>query len=338
VAAEWAGRRYAAAMLVLSRADVEPLLDPDALREAVAAAMADVSAGRVSMPNRVAATVGDASLLAMPAYLPSSHALTTKLVTLFPENRDRPTHQAVLVAFDARNGSPLALMDATEITAARTAAGSALSTQLLARAEARVLAILGTGVQARSHATAVVRVRPFERVVVAGRDRSRAEALAEELAGELGIEVETLGTFESAVRAADVVCATTHAEVPVIRWAWVRPGTHVTSVGFNTAGAGEVDAETVVGSGVFVESRDAALAPPPAGAVELTRAIADGLIDRRHVRAEIGEVVAGAAEGRRSDDEVTLYKSVGVAAQDAAAAAAVLAAARRTGVGVEVEL
>jgi alanine dehydrogenase len=329
-----------AAILVLSRADVAPLLDPDALRQAVAGAMADVSAGRVSMPNRVAALVAEHEgfLGAMPAYLPSGNALTTKLVSLFPRNRDRPTHQAVLVAFDPDTGTPVALMDATEITAARTAAGSALSTELLAREDARVLAILGTGVQARTHGRAVARVRPFERILVAGRDRSKAEMLAEELRVDLPGSVEAVASFEDAVRAADVVSATTHADVPVVRWEWLRPGTHVTSVGFNASGLGEVDAETVVGSAIFVESREAALAPPPAGAVELIRPIADGLIDATHVRAEIGEVVSGTAAGRTSEDEVTLYKSVGVAAQDAAAAAIVLEAARRSGAGTEIEV
>ena len=148
-------------MLVLSRAQVEPLLDLDRVRDAVGAALSDLSAGRASMPDRVAASVEeeDAFLGAMPAYLPSSEALTAKLVSVFPHNRDRPTHQAVLVCFDARTGTPIALMDATSITAARTAAGSALSADLLARPDARVLAVLGTGVQARAHLLAVSRVR-----------------------------------------------------------------------------------------------------------------------------------------------------------------------------------
>jgi alanine dehydrogenase len=327
-------------MLVLSRSDVVPLLQPDALRRAVAGAMADLSAGRVSMPNRVAALVAehDGFLGAMPAYLPSSNALTTKLVSLFPRNRDRPTHQAVVVAFDPENGTPVALLDATQITAARTAAGSALSAELLAREDARVLAILGTGVQARTHVKAVARVRSFERVLVAGRNRSKAEAVVAEVSDEISPPIEAVDTFEEAVRAADVVSSATHADEPVVRWEWLRPGTHVTSVGFNSDGLGEVDAETVVHAALFVESRESALAPPPTGAVELIRAIADGLIDASRVRAEIGELVSGTAPGRSNDDEVTLYKSVGVAVQDAAAAAIVLEAARASGAGTEVEI
>jgi ornithine cyclodeaminase len=327
-------------LLILDRRTVEPLLDPDRLRQAVARAMVDVSTGRVSMPNRVAAVVGerDAFLGAMPAYLPSAAALTTKLVSVFPRNRDRPSHQAVLVCFDAETGTPTALMDATAITAARTAAGSALSAEVLAREDVRTLAILGTGVQAAAHLGAVVRVRSFDRVLVAGRSRDRAEALARAAAGDLTIPVEVAASFEDAVRGSDVVCATTHADEPVVRWAWLRAGTHVASVGFNASGPGELDTEAVARSAVFVESREAALAEPPAGAVELTAAIAGGAIDASHVRAEIGEVLAGTAPGRTSDDEVTLYKSVGVAAQDAAAAALVLEAARSRGVGTEIEL
>ncbi len=292
------------------------------------------------MPNRVAALVDerDGFLGVMPAFLPSAGALTTKLVTLFPNNRDRPTHQAVLICFDPETGTPTALMDATSITAARTAAGSALSTDLLARDDARTLAILGSGVQARSHAVAVVRVRPFERVLVAGRSQERAEMLSRDVAAEADVPVEVVPTFEDACRSADVVCATTHAGEPVVRRAWLRAGAHVTSVGFNSAGHGEVDEETITTSAVFVESRDATLADPPSGAVELVRAIERGIIDATHVRAEIGEVVAGTAPGRTSDDEITLYKSVGIAAQDAAAAALVLDAARETGTGIEIEL
>jgi alanine dehydrogenase len=170
-------------VLVLSRADVERLLDLDRLREAVGRAMADLSGGRVSMPPRIAAMVTerDALLAAMPAYLPSSGALATKLVSLFPRNTDRPTHQAVIVVFDADNGSPLALMDGEAITAARTAAGSALATDLLARKDAQVLAVIGTGVQARAHLRAVPRVREFREVRLAGRQGERVAALLKEV-------------------------------------------------------------------------------------------------------------------------------------------------------------
>jgi ornithine cyclodeaminase/alanine dehydrogenase-like protein (mu-crystallin family) len=326
-------------MLILSRAEVESLLDLDRLVEAVAAAMIDVSRGRASMPARVAAVVADrhAMLAAMPAFLPSSGALATKLVGVFPENTDRPTHQAIICCFDPADGAPLAVMDGTHVTAARTAAGSALATRLLARGGAQVVTVIGTGVQARSHARAMARLPGVRQVQVAGRDPAKAKALVDEL-----LESETAATavtlVEDAVRSADVVCAATHAAEPVVRRAWLRPGTHVNSVGYNTAGAGEVDVETVRDALVVVESRSSALAAPPAGAVELGRAIERGAIDADHVHAEIGEIVAGDRAGRTDDDQLTLYKSVGVAAQDAAAAALVLEAARARGVGTEVDV
>jgi alanine dehydrogenase len=327
-------------VLVITAREVARLLDPHELIDAVGEAMAELSAGRSSVPSRIAAMVEerDGMLAVMPAYLPSSGVLETKLVSVFPGNTDRPSHQAVVVVFDPRNGTPVGLLDGTTITEARTAAGSALSTGLLARENADVLAVVGTGVQARSHLRYVSRVRPFQRVVVAGREPWKAEQLASEMGADLGAPVAVAGSIEEAVREAGVVCVATHADRPVIRREWLRPGTHVTSVGYNIAGAGELDADTVADSALFVESRAVALAPPPSGAVELLRAIEAGRITEDHVRAEIGEVVAGTAPGRESPDEITLYKSVGVAVQDAAAAMLVLDAARRQGVGTEIEL
>ena len=328
-------------MLVLNRAEVRELLDLDALIEALAAAMADLSAGRVSLPERTAAVVPphDGRLLAMPGYVPSLSALVTKLVTLFPENAESalPTHQAVIVAFDPETGSPAALLDGTEITAARTGACSALSARLLAREDATVLAVLGTGVQARSHARALLRVRPIGEVRVAGRDRRKAEALAEELAEELGVPVRAARSYEEALKGADIACATTHALEPVVRRPWLAPGTHVTSIGYNPGGR-EVDDETVADALVCVESRRAALAPVPSGSNDLIQPIENGVISERHIHAELGELVAGTRPGRRSREQITLYKSVGVAAQDAAAATLVLSAAREAGIGRELEV
>ena len=323
-------------MLILSAEDVRDLLDLDELVDALEAAMIDLSAGHVSMPSRIAAQVSDrhAILAAMPAFLPSATALTTKLVSLFPENRAEPTHQALICCFDPQTGTPLAVLDGTYITAVRTAAGSALATRYLARADAEVLAIIGTGVQASSHAHALFRLGSVRTIRIAGRDTSKADALVSELHAE-GLPVETARSVEDAVRDADIVCAATHPERPVVLREWLRPGTHVNSVGFNTAGAGEVDSDLVRAALVVVESRAAALAEPPAGAVELLRAVDAGVLNADGV-VEIGEICAGHAPGRTNDDQLTLYKSVGVAVQDAAAASLVLAAAREHGRGTSV--
>src|SRR5947207_5463571 len=217
--------------------------------------MADLSAGRASVPHRVGALIPEREgmLAAMPGYTPSAAALASKLVTLFPGNAGTalPTHQAVIAVFEPDDGQPAALLDGTAITAIRTGAGSALATRLLAREDAAALAILGTGVQARSHARAVSGVQAFEELRVTGRDRAKAEAMAEELAGELNLSVRAAASWEEACDGADVVCATTHAVEPVVRRAWLSPGAHVNSVGYNVRGR-EVDDATVVDSLVVV--------------------------------------------------------------------------------------
>jgi ornithine cyclodeaminase len=325
-------------VLVLARSDVEALLDLDALIDALEGAMADLSAGRASVPDRVGAMVAERSafLAAMPGYVPSAGALVAKLVSLFPENAgsDLPTHQALIACFDPATGEPLALLDGTLVTAARTGACSALSARLLAREDAATLAIAGTGVQARSHARAMCRVRDIREIRVAGRDPARAEALAVELAAELGVQANALTSCAQAYSSADIVCATTHSADPVVRREWLDAGVHVTSVGY--AGR-ELDDETVRDATVFVETRRAALAPIPSGTHDLIDPIEAGIIAEGDL-AELGEVIAGQRRGRASRDELTLYKSVGVAAQDAAAAALVLAAARERGAGRDLEI
>ena len=313
-------------MLILSQADVASVLDMAQLIDVIERAMTDVSAGRASMPPRVGAMVSERGgiLAAMPAFLPSSAALTTKLVSVFPENRDRPTHQAIICCFDPETGSPTAIIDGTLITAMRTAAGSAVATRLLARPGREAVAIVGYGVQAATHVQAL-RAIGLTQFTVAGRDPERADAFAAEHS------VEAASSIEAAVRAADIVCTTTHADTPVVHRDWLRPGTHVNSVGYNTQGTGELDIDTIRDALVVVESRAAALAPPPAGAVELLLAREAGVLNEPV--PELGEKPV-----RTNDDQITVYKSVGVAAQDAAAAALVLAAAQARGLGVRVEL
>ncbi|QKV96625.1 ornithine cyclodeaminase family protein [Streptomyces sp. NA02950] len=331
-------------MLILGQDDVADLLDTDALIDALAAAMADLSAGRAVVPARTGAALPGhpaTMLVDMPAYVPSTRALISKLVSVFPGNAGGPdpVRQGVMLVFDPDTGAPAALMDATWITAARTGACSALSTRLLAREDASVLAVLGTGPQARAHALAAVRVRPIREIRVAGRDHTRSSAFAQEIAREpatTGTAVRATASYQEAVEGADVVCAATYADEPVVRRPWIAPGTHITSVGYNPRGR-ELDDATVTDALLFVESRSAALSAVPPNR-DLADPIDSGLITPGHVRAELGELVAGTAAGRGNDAQITLYKSVGVAVQDAAAAALVLAAARERGVGRKVSL
>ncbi len=328
-------------MLILTRSEVEAALDRDRLVDAVAAAMEELSNGRASVPPRTAAIVPGVggALLAMPAHVPGAGALAAKLVGQFPRNHEHglPSHVAVIAVFDPATGVPLAVMDGEVITAERTAAASALSVRLLARAEAAVLAVLGTGVQARAHGRALARVRPLRELRVAGRDPAKAAALAADLGAELGVPALAAAGYREAIAGADIVAACTHSPEPVVRGAWLEPGMHVTSVGVNGDGR-ELDADVVSRSLVVVESRSAALAPFPTGSNDLAWAIRDGAVDAGHIHAELGELVAGTRPGRTSPEQITLYKSVGVAAQDAAAAALVLAAARAAGVGTDVAI
>jgi alanine dehydrogenase len=293
-------------VLVLGQQEVSRLLDVDVLLERLERAFVELSAGRASVPPRVAAFVPERGLLAaMPGYVDG--VLAAKLVALFPGHD--PSHQALVAVFDAETGTPEAVMDGTHITAVRTGASSAVATRVLAREDARVLAVLGAGVQGRSHLDAVRRVRTFSEVRVASRTHEHAHALAAET-GATAVE-----SFEEAVRGADVVCCCTHASEPVLRREWLAPGTHVCSVGASQEGP-ELDPETVTAGLLCIESR-VAFEPPPAGSFELQDLDPSGAV-------ELGEVLAGTRRGRTSDDEITVYKSMGHAVEDAAAAALVL--------------
>jgi alanine dehydrogenase len=299
-------------MLVLSQEEVERFLDVDQLLDALERAFVELSAGRASVPPRIAAFSERGLLGAMPGYVDG--VLAAKLVTLFPDHE--PSHQALIAVFDAETGTPTAVMDGTHITAVRTGGGSAVATRALAREDARVLTILGAGVQGRSHLDAVGRVRDFQEVRIASRNPEHAHAFAEE-SGATVVE-----SFEEAVAGADVVCACTSAAEPVLRRDWLDPGTHVTSVGSSMDGP-ELDRETVTAGLLVIESR-VAFQPPPAGSHEL-----QGLDPSAAV--ELGEVLSGSHPGRTSADEITVYKSMGHAVEDAAAAALVLERAKTRG-------
>jgi ornithine cyclodeaminase/alanine dehydrogenase-like protein (mu-crystallin family) len=313
-------------VLYLSRADVERLLDVDALLDALAGALVSLSAGTTSVPPRVAARVSDRGLLgAMVGYAPGA-GLGAKLVSVFPQN-DRqglPSHQALIALFDERDGTPLALMDGTYITAIRTGGAAAVAARALAREDASVLAILGAGVQGRSHLETFPRVREFAEIRVASRDTAKASSLAARHP-----RAGAVASFESAVRGADVVACCTDTREPIIRREWLKPGAHVSSVG-GTFGP-ELDAATLAEGSVFVEWRGAATNAPPAGARELQGFDVERL-------TEVGEVLSGARPGRRFADELTVYKSTGHAVEDVAAARLVYNRANAEGAGIHLSL
>jgi ornithine cyclodeaminase/alanine dehydrogenase-like protein (mu-crystallin family) len=312
-------------MLVLTQADVRALLDPDELVDALAAAFVALSDGAVSAPPRIAAASADGLLAAMPVHLPGA-GLEVKVVSVFPGNHRSglPSHQALIVLFDDATGTALAVMDGTHITAARTAGAAALATRVLAAEDAHVLAILGAGVEAAHHLDAVPRVRSFTEIRIANRTHERAVALAQH-----NPTARAVASFEEAVRGADVVCCCTHADEPVLHLRWLNGGTHVNSVGANFDGP-ELDEDTIRASRLVVESR-VAFQPPPAGCVEL-QGIAPGSA------AELGEVIAGRLPGRESAHQVTVYKSMGHAVEDAVAAHLVYERAMQRGVGRQLSL
>jgi len=315
-----------AELLYLSRADVERLLDIDAMLDALGRALVVFSSGITSVPPRSAARVPDRGLLGvMAGYVPGI-ALEVKLVSVFPANHhhDLPSHQGLIAIFDEDNGAPLALMDGTYITAIRTGGTAAVAARALARENASVLAILGAGVQGASHLETFPRVRDFKEIRVASRNADTAKALAAR--HPRGV---VAASFEAAVRGADVVACCTDAREPILSRAWLKPGAHVSSVG-GTFGP-ELDGPTIAAGRVFVEWRGAATNPPPAGAVEL-----QGL-DLASI-TEVGEVLAGTKPGRQSDDEITIYKSAGHAVEDAATARLVYDRAKAEGAGVSLPL
>jgi alanine dehydrogenase len=312
-------------LLFLSQADVVRLLDVDQLLEALAASFVELSAGRTSVPPRIAARTPSGGLLgAMPGY--AGGVLEAKLVSVFPQNHVRglPSHQGLIALFDESTGAPLAVMDGVAITGIRTGASAAVAAKWLARPEASALAILGAGVQGHSHLEAFPRVRDFNDIRVASRNLDKAQALAARHP-----KARAVATFEEAVRGADVVCCCTDAREPVLKYEWLVPGAHVSSVG-GTFGP-EIDMQTIGAGMLFVESRDAVRVPPPAGAHELQGLGPEAV-------TEIGEVIAGTRTGRTAADQTTVYKSTGHAVEDAAAARLVYERAVAEGAGQRVNL
>lgn len=286
-------------MIVLDEAQVRSLLRMEELIPAMADAMRDLSSGKVVQPLRTVVPVAEHNGFfgVMPA---CGGALGAKLVTFFPNNEGIPTHHAVIVLFRPETGEPLVMMDGRLITEMRTAAVSAVATDLLARHDVNVLAILGSGVQARSHLEALRVVRQFREV------RVWSPRHAADFAREHGISASA--SAEEAVRGADVIVVATSATTPILKGAWLSAGAHVNAVGATRPNWRELDDDCVVRAKLFVESREAA-----------SKESGD-VIAAQNIVAELGELIAGSKPGRASLEEITLYKSVGVAIEDVAAA------------------
>ena len=322
----------------LSAADVARALPMKDVVEAMRDAFRQLSTGRAVVPPRTHIETTDprGDALFMPSYLPGARRMGTKIVTLFGSNADLglPRIQAVMVVLDAATGSPLAVMDGASLTAIRTGAASGVATDLLARPGAAVVAVFGAGPQARTQLEAVCAVRPIRRARVFDPNAARARALAQEMAERLGFPVEAAASASEALAGADVVCTATTASEPVFADGDLAPGAHVNAIGSYKPSVREIPSETVRRARVVVDYLPAALAE----AGDLLVPMAEGLIGEDHVYAELGEIVAGKKKGRESPDEITLFKSVGVAVQDLAAADRALARAERLDLGTRLRL
>jgi ornithine cyclodeaminase/alanine dehydrogenase-like protein (mu-crystallin family) len=310
-------------ILFLGPQDVAALLDPVALLESLAATFAAAARGALNAPPRSQVLLeGDGGLLVMPGHRPGQ-PLLVKHVGMYDGNSARglPRHPATICAFDEQTGVLRAVMDATELTAVRTAGAAALSISLAARRDARVATVIGAGPVAAAHLEVLTAVGGFEELRIAARTAADSERLAERHGARAVADVET------AVRGADVVCLCTSATTSVLRRDWLAEGVHITSVGYAPPG-GELDPWLARTGRLLVESRDA-FAPPPAGCAELAG------IDPA-TATELGEIVVGTRPGRERDDELTVYKSMGTVIEDVAAAGVVLRRAEALGAGTRI--
>jgi alanine dehydrogenase len=323
--------------LLLSRNEVARLLTMKDAITAVEDAFCQLAQGNVTMPQRTAIRVEahGGTHLGMPAYIGGEvDALALKVVTVYPHNPTQhhlPTTIGLLVLSDPRTGAPLAVMDASYLTAMRTGAASGVATKYLARADARRVGIFGAGVQAQSQLSAVACVRSLEGAWVYDSNGPKAKAFADEMTKVVNVPVIAVDTPRQAVEGMDIIVAASSATEPVFDGAWLDAGQHINAVGAHAPHARELDSKTLVRSKVFVDSMEAALVE----AGDLLLPIKEGVIGKGHIRASLGEVIARLKPGREYEEEITLFKSVGLALQDASTALMVYKMAVEQKAGVE---
>ena len=324
-------------LLIISQAEVTQLLPMAECIGLMRDAFTSVSRGEAVLPLRPVMTLPDERgvLAMMPAYVTSSQTLAVKVITVFPRNLETPfdSHQGAVLLFDENNGRLIALMDASEITSIRTAAASAVATDLLARPDAHDLAILGSGVEARTHLEAMIAVRQISRVRVWSRHAERAADFAKRESERHSITIDVFPEGADAVSEADLICTTTGARNPVLCGKWIAPGAHVNAVGSAAPGMRELDTPAVVNSRLFVDSLESAT--NEAGDFLIPRK--EGAVTDDHIKGEIGDLLLKRVAGRTSDSEITLFKSLGIAVQDVAAGRHVYQKALESGMGTSIE-
>lgn len=326
---------------VLRREDVQQAVSMAQAIEAVKGAFAQLSAGRANIPLRTQLPVPqyDGVTLFMPAYLEETNSLAVKIVSVFPNNleQDLPTIHALVIVVDAATGQPIAAIDGTYLTALRTGAASGAATDLLARPDAQRVAIFGAGTQGRTQLQAVCEVRQVAEVWVYDTVRARAEQYVAEMrqkGGKIPTNIEVADSPADAVAGADIICTATTSSTPVFHDASLKPGVHINGIGSYTPQMQEIDEATVARAKIVVGSRSACLAETG----DLIIPLGKGLISESDIHAELGEIVLGWKPGREVEEEVTFFKSVGNAVQDAAVAGLALLASTEKGLGIQVEL
>jgi ornithine cyclodeaminase len=330
-------------ILVLAGRHVHELLGYRECAELMREALAELAGGRIQQPLRTIVRPRDAAgiMALMPSYAPaddSGAGYGLKAICISPGNPalGKDAHQGGVLLFAAATGEPLALVNASAVTEIRTAATSAVATSLLARPAAAELAVIGTGVQAAAHARAIAATRPLTGIRIASRDLARAREVATALAGELSVPVTAYDAVPQAVAGAGIVVTATSSPRPVLRRAWLSAGTHVNAVGACVPADREIDTDTMAEAAIFADSRDSVR--NEAGDYLLARQdLAAAGRELSPVRAELGELLLGTAPGRAGDDEITVFESLGLAAEDLAAARYVYIQARRQGVGTSAD-
>ena len=325
-------------VLILNQSEISQLLPMKECMEVMKEALGALARGSVLLPLRPVMWLPEkvGALGMMPAYAGELQVMGLKVVSVFPGNQGTPydSHMGAVMIFETKHGQPLAIMDATEITAIRTAATSGVATQLLAREDAGDLTILGSGTQAKSHLEAMLLCRKIRRVRVWSRNRENALAFAGRESRRHKIEVEPVATVEAAAEASDLICTTTSSPDPILLGEHLSRGAHINAVGSSVPFARELDTDAVSRARLFVDRRESVL--NEAGDFLIPKR--ENAIGDDHIQGEIGEIVIGKIQGRRTSEEITLFKSLGLAIEDIASAEHIYRKALSKGIGTLVEL
>jgi ornithine cyclodeaminase len=319
---------------LINQQEVRELLPMAECIEIMADALKAASSGEAVFPLRRALRIPKKNALfaLMPGIHPGIQAMGAKAISVFPENHgsEFESHQGVVLLFDTEHGEPKAIIDGNSITEIRTAAVSGVATKCLARPGASVLAILGSGVQAKSHLEAMLAMREIKQVKIWSRNRQNAEKFLQSIEKQNGIRYEASHSVQDAVRTADIICTTTAAREPVLQAKWLAPGAHINAVGASTPATRELDSQAILHASVFVDCYESAF--HEAGEIIIPQN--EGLISKAHIRGEIGEILLGKMPGRTKDDEITVFKSLGIAVEDIVAADYIYQKAVKSNIGL----